>query len=101
MLVIILSGLVLLLSINLLHTRSYRILSDKSLRVENIFNKSTVGSASTASFLANDPFGDNYDDLLNDLSDPYKTPGIDLNIDESYHGIDHGLGITNPDNNSN
>jgi len=35
--------------------------------------------------------------LLNDMHDPYKTPGVDMIIDESYHGIDHGMGIANPD----
>ena len=27
--------------------------------------------------------------------DPYMHPGIDFVIDESYHGIDHGMGIAN------
>lgn len=32
-----------------------------------------------------------------DLHDPYKTPGVDIVVDESYHGIDHGMGMANPD----
>ena len=32
-----------------------------------------------------------------DMSNPYTHPGIDLVVDESYHGIDHGLGIANPE----
>lgn len=32
-----------------------------------------------------------------DLFDPYTNPGTDILVDESYHGIDHGLGIAHPD----
>lgn len=33
------------------------------------------------------------------LHDPYQNPGMDIVVDESYFGIDHGLGIANPDHN--
>lgn len=28
---------------------------------------------------------------IQDMHDPYKNPGLDLVIDEHYHGIDHGM----------
>ena len=33
------------------------------------------------------------------LSDLYEHPGTDLVVDESFHGIDHGMGIANPEHN--
>ena len=33
------------------------------------------------------------------MSDPYENPGMDLVVDESFHGIDHGMGIANPEHN--
>ncbi|WP_031516238.1 hypothetical protein [Desulfofalx alkaliphila] len=33
------------------------------------------------------------DELMNQIHDPYLNPGLDLLVDESFHGIDHGLGI--------
>ncbi|ADH97764.1 hypothetical protein [Salisediminibacterium selenitireducens] len=33
---------------------------------------------------------------MNDSHNPYVNPGQDIIVDESYHGIDHGIGIANP-----
>lgn len=36
------------------------------------------------------------DHLMEQMQDPYINPGLDHVIDEHYHGIDHGLGIADP-----
>ncbi|MBP1932285.1 hypothetical protein [Ammoniphilus resinae] len=38
--------------------------------------------------------------LHQQMNDPYQNPGMDLVVDESFHGIDHGMGIANPDHNN-
>lgn len=38
------------------------------------------------------PPGDDWD-----LWDPHLNPGTDIVVDETHHGLDHGLGIANPD----
>lgn len=35
-------------------------------------------------------------ELARQMSDPYRTPGVDLVVDEHYHGIDRGMGYVNP-----
>lgn len=34
---------------------------------------------------------------IRQMNDPYITSGLDAGIDEAYHGIDHGMGIANPE----
>ncbi len=36
-------------------------------------------------------------ETIRQMNDPYITPGLDAGIDEAYHGIDHGMGIANPE----
>lgn len=36
-------------------------------------------------------------EVVRQINDPYMTPGLDAGIDEAYHGIDHGMGIANPE----
>ena len=36
-------------------------------------------------------------EIIQQMNDPFMTPGLDAGIDEAYHGIDHGLGIANPE----
>ena len=36
-------------------------------------------------------------EMMRHMSDPYENPGTDLVVDESYHGIDHGMGIVTPE----
>ncbi len=36
-------------------------------------------------------------EMMQQMNDPYMTPGLDAGIDEAYHGIDHGMGIANPE----
>ena len=38
-------------------------------------------------------------EIIRQMNDPYMTPGLDAGIDEAYHGIDHGMGIANPEHN--
>ena len=38
-------------------------------------------------------------ELIRQMNDPYMTPGLDAGIDEAHHGIDHGMGIANPEHN--
>ena len=38
-------------------------------------------------------------ETIRQMNDPYITPGLDAGIDEAYHGIDHGMGIANPEHN--
>jgi len=35
-------------------------------------------------------------DLRDGSMDPYRTPGVDLVVDEHFHGIDRGMGYVNP-----
>ena len=42
---------------------------------------------------------DNDMEEMNRMSNPYLTPGLDIVVDECAHGIDHGLGIANPEHN--
>ncbi|MFC0187271.1 hypothetical protein ACFFJY_03180 [Fictibacillus aquaticus] len=52
-------------------------------------------------FTADDhSFHDDQFDQMNHMHDPYINPGVDIVVDESYHGIDHGMGIANPDTNN-
>lgn len=37
--------------------------------------------------------------IIQQMNDPFMTPGLDAGIDEAYHGIDHGMGIANPEHN--
>ncbi len=36
-------------------------------------------------------------ELIRQMNDPFVTPGLDAGIDEAHHGIDHGMGIANPE----
>ncbi len=36
-------------------------------------------------------------EIIQQMNDPFMTPGLDAGIDEAYHGIDHGMGIANPE----
>ena len=38
-------------------------------------------------------------EIIRQMNDPYMTPGLDAGIDEACHGIDHGMGIANPEHN--
>ena len=38
-------------------------------------------------------------EIIRQMNDPFMTPGLDAGIDEAYHGIDHGMGIANPEHN--
>lgn len=38
-------------------------------------------------------------EIIRQMNDPYMTPGLDAGIDEAHHGIDHGMGIANPEHN--
>ncbi len=38
-------------------------------------------------------------EIVRQMNDPFMTPGLDAGIDEAYHGIDHGMGIANPEHN--
>ncbi|MBO8136613.1 MAG: hypothetical protein H0Z40_00485 [Desulfotomaculum sp.] len=37
------------------------------------------------------------DNLINQMQDPYQNPGMDIIVDEYYHGLDRGLGYVNPE----
>ena len=38
-------------------------------------------------------------EIIRQMNDPFITPGLDAGIDEACHGIDHGMGIANPEHN--
>ncbi len=38
-------------------------------------------------------------EIIRQMNDPFMTPGLDAGIDEAHHGIDHGMGIANPEHN--
>lgn len=65
------------------------------------FSSSEPHSASPHGFDFPDHSADLAQQHALDAANPYITPGVDVSIDETYHGHDQGLGIVNPEHNHN
>lgn len=76
---------------------SSQLANDHVANLASLENENTITDIATNIGMEEIVIGELFDENGRDMNDPYINPGVDIVVDESYHGIDHGLGIANPD----